>query len=113
MKKLTIIFSAVALSGCVNAALYRENQPVLATYTTTKSVQDTQECILDAWQHTPLLTTIGTQKIGKFHSVNAAADNADVLTDGGVTRINFYSLRGVLDVTNGIEKRKAGIKSCL
>lgn len=113
MKILAVAMVALALTGCVNPYNYRQDQEVLASYTTTKSPEETQECILAAWQKEPLMYQIIPQKTGKYYSVFSGADNADVFTDGAVTRINFYSLRGVLDVTRGIEKRKAAIKTCL
>lgn len=113
MKKLIVTLGIFTLSGCVNPYNYREDQEVISTYTTEKPVQETQECILTAWQKNPLLYQINAQKTGKYYSVVASADNADVFADGDLTRINFYSLRGALDVTNGKEKRIAGIKSCL
>lgn len=113
MKNLVVALVALGLAGCANPYNYRQDQEVLASYTTTKSPQDTQECILAAWQREPLMYQIIPQKTGKYYSVFSGADNADVFTDGNVTRVNFYSLRGALDVTRGIEKRKAAIKSCL
>lgn len=113
MKKIFVTLGIIALAGCANPYNYREDQKALASYTTTKSAEETQECILAAWQKEPLLYQIIPQKTGKYYSVFAGADNADVFADGKMTRINFYSLRGSLDVTRGIEKRKAGITSCL
>lgn len=113
MKKITVALVTLALAGCTNPYNYRLDQEVLASYTTTKAPEETQECILAAWQKNPLMYQIIPQKTGKYYSVFSGADNADVFADGEVTRINFYSLRGVLDVTNGIEKRKAAIKTCL
>lgn len=113
MKKIIVALGVFALAGCANPYNYREDQKVLASFTTSKPAEETQECILAAWQKQPLMYQIIPQKTGKYYSVFAGADNADVFAEGSVTRINFYSLRGVLDVTNGIEKRKAGIKSCL
>lgn len=113
MKKITVALVTLALAGCTNPYNYRQDQEVLASYTTTKAPEETQECILAAWQKNPLMYQIIPQKTGKYYSVFSGADNADVFADGEVTRINFYSLRGVLDVTNGIEKRKAAIKTCL
>lgn len=113
MKILAVAFGALALTGCANPYNYREDQEILASYTTTKSPAETQECILAAWQKEPLMYQIIPQKTGKYYSVFSGADNADVFTDGAVTRINFYSLRGALDVTNGIKKRKAAIQTCL
>lgn len=113
MKNLVVALVTLGLAGCANPYNYRQDQEVLASYTTTKSPLDTQECILAAWQREPLMYQIIPQKTGKYYSVFSGADNADVFTDGAVTRVNFYSLRGALDVTRGIEKRKAGIKSCL
>lgn len=113
MRKLAVALGMLALIGCANPYNYRQDQKVLASYTTTKAPEDTQECILAAWQKEPLMYQIIPQKTGKYYSVFSGADNADVFVDGNVTRVNFYSLRGVLDVTRGIEKRKAGIKSCL
>ena len=113
MKNLVVALVALGLAGCANPYNYRQDQELLASYTTTKSPQDTQECILAAWQREPLMYQIIPQKTGKYYSVFSGADNADVFTDGNVTRVNFYSLRGALDVTRGIEKRKGAIKSCL
>jgi hypothetical protein len=113
MKSLAVAFGLIVLTGCANPYNYREDQEVLATYITTKSPQDTQECILAAWQKEPLMYQIVPQKTGKYYSVFSGADNADIFVDGTVTRVNFYSLRGVLDVTRGIEKRKSAIKTCL
>lgn len=113
MKNLAVALIVFGLVGCANPYNYRQDQEVLASYTTTKSPQDTQECILAAWQREPLMYQIIPQKTGKYYSVFSGADNADVYVDGAVTRVDFYSLRGTLDVTRGIEKRKAGIKSCL
>lgn len=113
MKNLAVALIALGLVGCTNPYNYREDQEVLASYTTTKAPEETQECILAAWQKNPLMYQIIPQKTGKYYSVFSGADNADVFADGDVTRINFYSLRGALDVTNGIEKRKAAIKTCL
>ncbi|MGC0818032.1 hypothetical protein WKH08_07260 [Pantoea agglomerans] len=113
MKNLAVTLIALGVVGCTNPYNYRQDQDVLATYTTTKLPEETQECILAAWQKEPLMYQIIPQKTGKYYSVFSGADNADVFTDGVVTRVNFYSLRGALDVTRGIEKRKAGIKSCL
>ncbi|MGC0845398.1 hypothetical protein [Pantoea agglomerans] len=113
MKNLAVALIALGLVGCTNPYNYRDDQEVLASYTTTKTPEETQECILAAWQKEPLMYQIISQKTGKFYSVFSGADNADVFAEGKVTRVNFYSLRGVLDVTRGIEKRKAGIKSCL
>ncbi len=113
MRYLGVSLVTLALMGCTNPYNYRQDQDVLASYTTTKGPEETQECILAAWQKEPLMYQIVPQKTGKYYSVFSGADNADVFTDGEVTRVNFYSLRGALDVTRGIEKRKAGIKSCL
>ncbi|WP_033748646.1 hypothetical protein [Pantoea sp. NGS-ED-1003] len=113
MKKIIVTLGVFALIGCANPYNYREDQKVLASYTTAKPAEETQECILAAWQKQPLMYQIIPQKTGKYYSVFAGADNADVFTDGNLTRINFYSLRGALDVTGGIEKRKAAIKTCL
>ncbi|MDQ1214598.1 hypothetical protein [Pantoea anthophila] len=113
MKNLVVALVTLGLAGCANPYNYRQDQEVLASYTTTKTPQDTQECILAAWQREPLMYQIIPQKTGKYYSIFSGADNADVFTDGNVTRVNFYSLRGALDVTRGIEKRKAAIKSCL
>ncbi|MGC0786724.1 hypothetical protein [Pantoea agglomerans] len=113
MKNLAVALIALGLVGCTNPYNYREDQEVLASYTTAKTPEETQECILAAWQKNPLMYQIIPQKTGKYYSVFSGADNADVFADGEVTRINFYSLRGALDVTNGIEKRKAAIKTCL
>lgn len=113
MKNLVVMLIALGMVGCANPYNYRQDQEVLATYTTTKLPEETQECILAAWQKEPLMYQIIPQKTGKYYSVFSGADNADVFTDGAVTRVNFYSLRGTLDVTRGIDKRKAGIKSCL
>lgn len=113
MKNLAVALIALGLAGCANPYNYRQDQEVLASYTTTKAPQEMQECILEAWQREPLMYQIIPQKTGKYYSVLSGADNADVYADGAVTRVNFYSLRGALDVTRGIEKRKTGIKSCL
>ncbi|WP_311791122.1 MULTISPECIES: hypothetical protein [Pantoea] len=113
MKKIIVTLGIISLAGCVNPYNYREDQEILASYTTNKPVEETQECILAAWQKHPLMYQVIPQKTGKFYSVFAGADNADVFAEGNMTRVNFYSLRGVLDVTRGIEKRKAAIKSCL
>jgi len=101
------------LAGCVNQYGYRVDQAVQASFTTKKGVEDTQQCILSAWQRVPLLTAISAQQTGRYYSVLAIPDAADVLDDSGQTRVNYYSLRGALDVTNGKEKRIAGIRSCL
>ena len=113
MKRIILLLSVLSLSGCVNPYTYREDQKIEASFTTTKSVKDTQECILAAWQRVPLLTAISAQQTGKYHSVLAAGDNVDVYTDNGMTVVNYYSLRGAIDVMNGKEKRIVGIKSCL
>lgn len=113
MKGIILLLSVLSLSGCVNPYNYREDQKILASFTTTKDAEDTQGCILSAWQREPLLTQIVPQKTGKYYSVLATGDNVDVYTDNGVTVINYYSLRGALDVMDGKSKRMAGIKSCL
>lgn len=113
MKKIIILLGAFALFGCVNPYAYREEQAVQASFTTNKGVEETQQCILAAWQRQPLLMQITQQHIGKYHSVVSTADNADVFSDNGLTRINYYSLRGSLDAMNGKLKRIASIKSCL
>ncbi len=113
MKNLAVMLIALGIVGCTNPYNYREDQEVLASYTTAKAPEETQECILAAWQKEPLMYQIVPQKTGKYYSVFSGADNADVFVDGSVTRVNFYSLRGALDVTRGIEKRKSAIKTCL
>ena len=113
MKRIIFLLSVLSLSGCVNPYNYREDQKILASFTTTKGAEDTQGCILSAWQREPLLTQIVPQKTGKYYSVLATGDNVDIYTDNGVTIINYYSLRGALDVMDGKNKRIAGIKSCL
>lgn len=113
MKRIIFLLSVIVISGCVNPNTYRDDQDIEASFTTTKGVQETQECILAAWQRQPLLTQIIAQKTGKYYSVLAVGDNVDVYTDNGITVINYYSLRGVLDVMAGKRKRMAGIKSCL
>ena len=116
MKRIIFLLSVIIISGCVNPNTYRVDQDIEASFTTTKSVPDTQECILAAWQRQPLLMQITSQKIGKYHSVLAVGDNVDVYTDNGVTVVNYHSLRtdtDYLDVMDGKSKRMAGIKSCL
>lgn len=113
MKKIIILLGVLVLAGCVNPYAYREEQTVQASFTTKKGVEETQQCILAAWQRVPLLTAISAQQTGRYYSVLAIPDAADVLDESGQTRVNYYSLRGALDVTNGKEKRIAGIKSCL
>lgn len=113
MKGIILLLSVLSLSGCVNPNTYRDDQDIEASFTTTKSVQDTQECILAAWQRQPLLTQIIPQKTGKYYSVLAVGDNVDVYEHNGITVINYYSLRGALDVMDGKRKRIAGITSCL
>ncbi|MBD9642937.1 hypothetical protein IB231_04755 [Pantoea sp. PNT02] len=113
MNKIITFMVVIVLTGCVNPYTYREDQQVQASFTTTKGVEETQQCILAAWQREPLLMQISQQQVGKFHSVISTGDNADVFIDKGITRINYYSLRGSLDVMNGKSKRTASIKSCL
>ena len=113
MKKIIILLTSFTLAGCVNPYAYREEQDVQASFTTKKGVEDTQQCILGEWQRQPLLMQITQQQIGKYHSVVSSTDNADVFSDNGLTRINYYSLRGSLDAMNGKSKRIASIKSCL
>ena len=114
MNKTICFLLFFAISGCVNPYNYREEQNVIISFKTNSPPQEIQECILSEWQRTPLLATITSQKIGKYYSVLAVADNADIykLADGS-TIIDFYSLRGVLDPTNGKSKRIQGIKSCI
>lgn len=114
MKRLLLTLGVIILTGCVNPYTYREDQEINASFTTSKGVQETQECILVAWQSK--ITgggAVTSQKTGKYYSVISIADNADVYSDGGITKINFYSLRGSLDPWRGIKKRTEGIKSCL
>lgn len=114
MKKIFVVtIVGVLLSGCVNPYMYRENQQPIESFISTKSDQEVAECILVAWQKEPLLTAITTQKTGKYKSVLAAGDNADIYTESGVTKIDYYSLRGALDVMNGKKKRISGIKTCI
>lgn len=113
MKRLLLTLGVIALTGCVNTYNYRLDQEVVASYTTSKGVQETQECILSAWQSNPVGYSITSQKIGKYYSVIAVGDNADVYSDGNITKVDFYSLRGPLDPWRGIKKLTEGIKSCL
>ncbi|MEN4905638.1 hypothetical protein [Rahnella bonaserana] len=113
MKKLLIAVLALGLAGCANPYNYREEQKPEASLSTSRDASDVQQCILAAWQQTPLMTAVIQQKTGKYYSVLASADNVDVYSQNGKTVIKFYSLRGSLDVMNGKEKRISGIKSCL
>jgi PBP1b-binding outer membrane lipoprotein LpoB len=113
MRKVIILLVSLVLAGCVNPYAYRENQDVQASFSTKKGVEDTQQCILAGWQRQPLLMQITQQQIGKYHSVVSTTDNADVFSDNGLTRINYYSLRGSLDAMDGKSKRIAIIESCL
>lgn len=113
MKKIIMALVIFGLVGCVNPYTYREEQKPIASFTTKKSVQEVSECILIEWQKVPLLTAIFQQQNGKYHSILAVVDNADVYDDKGITRIKYYSLRGSMDVMNGKTKRTKGIKSCL
>lgn len=114
MKRLLLTLGVITLTGCVNPYTYREDQEIVASFTTSNGVQETQECILVAWQSN--MTGGGpvtSQKTGKYYSIISVADNADVYSDGGITKIDFYSLRGSLDPWRGVKKRTEGIKSCL
>ncbi|WP_455852677.1 hypothetical protein [Pantoea endophytica] len=113
MKKIISLLGVFVLAGCVNPYAYREDQAVQASFTTKKGVEETQQCILAAWQREPLLMQINQQQTGKYFSIVSTGDNADVFSDNGLTKINYYSLRGTLDVMSGKSKRIASIKSCL
>ncbi|WP_447888819.1 hypothetical protein [Serratia fonticola] len=113
MKRLLLTFGVIILTGCVNPYTYREDQKIVASFTTNKGVQDTQECILVAWQRTLVGYDVSSQKTGKYYSVLSGVDNADVYSDGDVTKIDFYSLRGSMDPWRGVKIRTEGIKSCL
>ncbi|TCQ91590.1 hypothetical protein EC840_102148 [Rahnella sp. JUb53] len=113
MKKMLLAVLALGLTGCVNPYNYREDQKPEALFSTSRDASDVQQCILAAWQNTPLMSAILQQKTGMYYSVLASGDNVDVYSDNGRTLIKFYSLRGSLDITNGKEKRISGIKSCL
>lgn len=115
MKKLFLALSVIALTGCGgNGYNYRVDQEIVASYTTSKSVTDTQECILGAWQSNNVAGYgVMSQKVGKYYSVFGGLDNADLFEENGKTKINFYSVRGSMDPWRGIKKRTDGIKSCL
>ncbi|HCO6909920.1 TPA: hypothetical protein OBS52_005106 [Escherichia coli] len=114
MNRIIILLFSFAISGCVNPYNYREEQDIIISFKTNSPPQEIQECILSEWQRVPLLYTITSQKIGKYYSVLAVADNADIYKSAdGSTTIDFYSLRGVLDPTNGKNKWIQGIKSCI
>lgn len=113
MKRFIIALIILGVVGCVNPYTYREDQKPVASFTTTKPAQEVSECILLEWQKVLLLTGISQQRTGKYHSILAIGDNADVYDDEGITRVKYYSLRGVMDIMNRKVKRIKGIKSCL
>lgn len=116
MRKLYIIcvscFSML-ISGCVNVYNYRYDQQILASFSTSRDPQKTQECILASWQREYLGYGVSGQRVENYYSVLAGVDNVDVFAENNETRVNFYSLRGALDPWKGIPKRIAAIKTCL
>jgi len=113
MKKSTLVLLVIGLSGCVNPYKYRENQTPQQTFTSSKAPVELQECILESWQQNPMAYGVSAQKTGRYYSVIATADNADIYSDGNIARVDYYSLRGALDPWRGKQKRIESIRNCL
>ncbi|HBV7425130.1 MULTISPECIES: hypothetical protein [Citrobacter] len=113
MKRILLLAIALNLTGCMNIYNYRGEQPITATFLSSHTPQETQECILSSWQKEPLGNSVTAQKTYGFYSVLAVSDNVDVYYEKNSVIVNYYSLRGSLDPWNGKVKRIKAIQSCL
>lgn len=117
MKKIILtIFILLGLTACTTTSEYRKNLDVWKTYTSNKSVENVSECILVEWQKERLGWAYATfQKTGIYHTVYTGEfiDVSDTFKDNGITRVNFYSYRGDMDLWKGKQKRTEAIERCL